>query len=156
MSGRLRLLSVGRPGDPDAAALHDRYAERIRRLGVDYVAEWVRETRPGGRYSDAHVREREAAALRRKLPGKGAVVALDRSGADLDSETLAARLPAWSLPEATFVVGGPLGLDPALVRAADFAWSLSALTLPHELVRPVVAEALYRALTIRRGLPYHK
>lgn len=153
---KIRLLSVGRPCDRECEALHDRYAERIRRFGVEYETGWVGEIRGGRKYSDAHVREREGEALLRALAPRGCVVALDPRGTMLDSETLAGRLEGWTTPGATFLVGGPLGLSPAVRERADLVWSLSALTFPHELVRVLAAEQLYRAMTILRGAPYHK
>jgi 23S rRNA (pseudouridine1915-N3)-methyltransferase len=127
-------------------------------LGVPCETTWVPEIRPGGRYSDAHVREREASLLRERLKeaGRGKVIALDRRGQDLTSRGLAERLEGWASPLATFVIGGPLGLDDQFLTEADWRWSLSALTLPHELARVVAAEQLYRAMTLLRRIPYHK
>ncbi len=153
---RIVALSVGRPRDPRAIALHDDYAGRIRRLGVAYESRCVGEVRAGGRYSDAHVRDREAAALLDALEADGAVVALDPAGRLLTSEGLAERLERWATPRVTFVVGGPLGLGRAILGRADVAWSLTPLTLPHELARVLLAEQVYRALTILRRVPYHK
>lgn len=152
----LCLLTVGKPRDPEAIALHDRYAARIRRFGIGYETASVPETRAGARYSDEHVRRREAEALLARAGGRGTLVALDRRGRALDSRGLARRLERWATPRATLVVGGPLGLHRDAIERAAEAWSLSALTLPHELVRVVVAEQLYRAVTILRGVPYHK
>ena len=132
---KIRSLVVGRPRDSEAAALHDRYASRLRRLGATYETAWVAEVRPGGKFSDRHVRERESRLL---------------------AEQLARRLGGWVRRETTFVVGGPLGLDRAILDRADWVWSLSPLTFPHELVRVILVEQLYRALTLLRGLPYHK
>jgi 23S rRNA (pseudouridine1915-N3)-methyltransferase len=84
------------------------------------------------------------------------VVALDRSGALLDSEELARMLERWANPAATFLVGGPLGLHRTVFEGSDRVWSLSPLTFPHEIARALVAEQLYRAVTILRGVPYHK
>jgi 23S rRNA (pseudouridine1915-N3)-methyltransferase len=153
---RIRLLAVGKPRDVEAGALFDRYVDRIRRLGVAFDSDWVAEVRPGGRFSDRHVREREAASLAAKLSERETVIALDRRGRSFDSEELSRGLESWATPCASFVVGGPLGLDPGWVERADVSWSLSRLTLPHELARVVVAEQLYRALTLLRRIPYHK
>jgi 23S rRNA (pseudouridine1915-N3)-methyltransferase len=153
---RLLLLSVGKPRAGAAAALHDLYAGRIPSFGVGYEARWVPEVRAAGRYSDDHVREREGEALRAACPAAGTVVALDRSGALLDSEALAGMLERWASPAATFLVGGPLGLHRTALEGSDRVWSLSPLTFPHELARALVAEQLYRAITILRGVPYHK
>jgi 23S rRNA (pseudouridine1915-N3)-methyltransferase len=152
----VRLLSVGRPRDAEAGALHDRYAQRIERFGVRYESRWVAEVRAGGRFSDDHVREREARSLIEQLDDRGTVVAVDGTGEMLSSERLAKELPRWMRPRLTLVVGGPLGLHASLLARADRCWSLSALTLPHELARVVVAEQLYRALSMLKGVPYHK
>ena len=138
------------------SALHDAYAERIRRFGVRYDAAWVPEVRAEGRYSDEHVRERESRALDASLGSRGARIALDRRGTMIDSRALADRLGSWASREAQFVVGGPLGHHARLLDDASFVWSLSNLTFPHELVRVLVAEQLFRALSILRGHPYHK
>jgi 23S rRNA (pseudouridine1915-N3)-methyltransferase len=153
----IRLLSVGRPREPHAIALHDGYAERLRRLGFDYRAESVPDVR-GGKYSADHVRELEARALERRLGDRRCVtvIALDPAGEMLDSPRLARRLERWSPRGVTLVIGGPTGLHEGLVERADGAWSLSRLTFPHELVRAIVAEQLYRAATLLRNIPYHK
>ena len=153
---KIRVLCVGKPRERGMVELHDEYAERIRRLGVEYETSFAAEVRADGRYSDDHVRERESRALLEALDGKGALIALDRGGRALSSEELAGCLERWAMPRAQFLVGGPLGHHPGLLREAGHVWSLSSLTFPHELVRVILAEQLYRALTILRGMPYHK
>ena len=153
---KLRLLCVGKPRNAAADTLFQDYAGRLRKLGVDFRDAYVPETRAGGRYSDAHVREREAKALREAIDRGERLITLDPTGSPLSSEQLAEQLQRWAQPSACFVIGGPLGLDPSLVREATASWSLGAGTFPHELARLLVAEQLYRAVTIRRGMPYHK
>lgn len=153
---KLHILSVGKPKEREVTALHDMYARRIETLGIGYETAWVPEVKQGGRYSDEHVKEREARSLTAQLPAKGKVIALDRRGRMLDSEELSRRLESWASPLATLVIGGPLGLHGPFIEEADDRWSLSPLTFPHELMRILVAEQLYRAATILRGLPYHK
>ena len=153
---KARLLCVGKSRERGIAALHDDYAERIRRLGVDYDTGFVPEIRAAGRYADDHVREREARALLEARGAKSTWIALDSRGRAWTSEGLAERIETWLTPRAELVVGGPLGLHTRVLEAAEHVWSLSPLTFPHELVRVLVAEQLYRALTLRRGLPYHK
>lgn len=150
------LAAVGRPKDP---ALDDRvadYGRRIARFGVTWATTEVREVAAGRRYSDDHVREREGRALLEALPGRGTLVALDRRGRALSSRQVADRIERWATPRLTLVIGGPLGLHATVLDAAHERWSLSPLTLPHELARLVVAEQVYRALTIVRNVPYHK
>ncbi|MCP3981331.1 MAG: 23S rRNA (pseudouridine(1915)-N(3))-methyltransferase RlmH [bacterium] len=153
---KIRLLTVGKPREREAIGLHDRYAERIRRFGVSYDTAHVAEVQAGRSYSDDHVMQREAGNLLQALDPRDRVVALHPSGKQRDSEQVARKLESWATPRAAFVIGGPLGLHRDLLQRAEDSWSLSQLTFPHELVRVLVAEQLYRALTIRRGVPYHK
>ena len=153
---KVRLLTVGRPRQPEAIALHDAYAARLARLGVRYTTDSVPDERPGGRFSDAHVREREGRALLAALRPGERLVALDPGGELLSTEGLARAIERWATPAACVVVGGPLGLDPQLLSRAEVRWSLSPLTFPHELVRVLVVEQLYRAVGILRGAPYHR
>ena len=153
---KIRVLCVGKPRERELEALHERYVERITRMGVRYETGWVPETRSGGRFSDDHVRQRESAALLERYDGSGRLIALDRTGQLYTSEQLAGRFESWSTPSATFALGGPLGLDDEIRERADGCWSLSPLTFPHELARLLVAEQLYRALSILRRTPYHK
>jgi len=92
------------------------------------------------------------------IPGGSRVVALDESGQGLSTAALAARLKAWMAQggPVALLIGGPDGLAPGCLDRADERWSLSPLTLPHGLVRIVVAEALYRAASLLRGHPYHR
>lgn len=86
------------------------------------------------------------------------VVALEVSGKQLDSAGLASRMDKWfaSGGDVVLMIGGPDGLAPACRERADFEWSLSKLTLPHALVRVLVAEQLYRAYSILNNHPYHR
>lgn len=150
------MVAVGRPDRARFGPIFDDYAERVRRFGVAFDAAWVPEVRAGGRFSDAHVREREALALGKALPERCHRIALSPDGRSSPTDVFARRLERWSQPLAAFVIGGPLGLDPAFCKAADAVLSLSPMTLPHELARVVLAEQIYRAVTIFRGVPYHK
>lgn len=153
---RIVVAAVGRPRDRRLAELHDDWAARLRTLGIAYETIRVPETRAGGRYSDAHVRGRETRALLEAAKGPGRVIALDQGGSSLTSEELARRLERWATPRAVFLVGGPLGLDPPSLAGVDSTLSLSRMTFPHELARAILAEQLFRAATILRGIPYHK
>ena len=83
---------------------------------------------------------------------------LDERGADLTTKALAARLEAWQAEgdDVALIVGGPDGLAPALKASATESLRLSSLTLPHAMVRPLLAEALYRAWTVTKNHPYHR
>jgi 23S rRNA (pseudouridine1915-N3)-methyltransferase len=92
------------------------------------------------------------------VPQGAHVVALNETGNAWTTKTLAAKLERWMQGGASvaLLVGGPDGLAPACLERAQEQWSLSALTLPHGLVRVVVAEALYRAWSLLEGHPYHR
>jgi 23S rRNA (pseudouridine1915-N3)-methyltransferase len=101
----------------------------------------------------------EAKAIAAHLPAGGTVVALDERGKTLGSEDFAHRLARWrddGKPALSFVIGGADGLEPGFVKAADLTLSFSPLTWPHQLVRIMLAEQLYRATTILSGHPYHR
>jgi 23S rRNA (pseudouridine1915-N3)-methyltransferase len=87
------------------------------------------------------------------------VVALDERGKSITSGAFAQQLMRWrddGRPAASFIIGGADGLDPALAGKADLVLSFSPLTWPHQLVRIMLSEQLYRATTILSGHPYHR
>lgn len=94
----------------------------------------------------------------RAIPADAHVVALSVAGRAWTTQQLASRLRRWEAERGAiaFLIGGPDGLAPDCESRADESWSLSPLTLPHGLARIVVAEALYRALSLNRGHPYHR
>ena len=101
----------------------------------------------------------ESIALANVFPQDAAVVVLDARGDNLDSATLAARLADWrgnGKPAAVFVIGGPDGLSPSLTEKADLKLAFGAATWPHQMVRVMLLEQLYRATTILGGHPYHR
>ena len=100
----------------------------------------------------------EAGRLRAALPGRCRKVILDERGADLTSQALARRLEGWlgSGDDIAIIIGGPDGLDKDFKQEADETLRLSSLTLPHALVRVLLAEALYRAASLLKGHPYHR
>ena len=142
---RWRIVGVGKPKLA--------YAREGVRLYLERLAPMARvETvfvRPG---------RREAAALLEASEGWYRVV-LDERGRTLRSRELAERISAWELRgvgKAVLIVGGAEGLAPQVRAAADWVWSLSPLTLQHELALLVALEQLYRAYTIKRGSAYHR
>ena len=92
------------------------------------------------------------------IPARAWTVALDVGGKPWTTEDLASRLDEWMAAgdDVALLVGGPDGLAPACLDAARARWSLSAMTLPHGLVRVMVAEQIYRAWTLVQGHPYHR
>ena len=135
------------------------YAEYARRLPRDYALELV-ELKPEARDRGRTTAQLLAAeALRIDAATTGCLhIALDERGSAWTTRMLADRLGRWrdEARDVAFVIGSADGLDPALKRAADERFALSALTLPHGLVRVVLAEQLYRAVALLAGHPYHR
>lgn len=119
------------------------------------------EIAPGKRTKGADLKRlqrQEGERLLAAVPGGARVIALEVTGRSMDTETLSRQLAAWLQEgrDVALLVGGPEGLDAACRQRADQAWSLSPLTLPHPLVRIVVAEQIYRAWSLLQGHPYHR
>lgn len=147
----LVVAAVGRTRRGPVLELEEDYLKRIARLApVRRVA--VPQSR---RSTPAERRREEAAALAALAPARGSLIALDSRGKSLSSEELATRLARWrERGETVFAVGGPDGLDDALLEAADFSLAFGPMTLPHELALVVLLEQLYRALSDAAGHPY--
>lgn len=154
---RARLIAVG-SGMPDWVQAG--YAEYARRLSHWLPLDLV-EIAPGLRGKGRDARRAvadEGARVLAALPKGAHVVLLDARGKAHSSEQLAERLEAWRQLgcDLAFLVGGPEGHAPGVEAAAQERWSLGPLTLPHPLVRIVLAEQLYRAAAIVAGHPYHR
>lgn len=152
---RIDVLSVCRR---PPAWVRDATADYAKRLGRRLPLAF-RHVAPGADgLAVAARREDEARRVLKALPRDAHLVALDARGRAFDSEGFAAHLDTWRSRHAQVVlaVGGADGFAPSLLEAAAERWSLSPLTLPHLLVQVVVAEQLYRALTILEGHPYHR
>ncbi|HEX5393455.1 MAG TPA: 23S rRNA (pseudouridine(1915)-N(3))-methyltransferase RlmH [Rhodocyclaceae bacterium] len=133
------------------------FAKRMPRELPIELLEVKAEPRAEGKPVDAMMAA-EATRLRAALPARCRLIALDERGAELTTKNLADRIQRWMSEgdDVAFLVGGPDGLDPKLKSEAAEMVRLSGLTLPHALVRPLLAEALYRAVSVIRGHPYHR
>ncbi len=133
------------------------YAKRMPRELPLELAEIKPEPRTTGKTVEAMMAA-EAKRIEAALPARCRRVALDERGETLDTRALADRLGQWQAvgDDVAFLIGGPDGLDPELKRTAHERLRLSSLTLPHGLARVVLAEALYRAHSLRCGHPYHR
>ncbi|GEK72261.1 MULTISPECIES: 23S rRNA (pseudouridine(1915)-N(3))-methyltransferase RlmH [Halomonas] len=154
---KVRLLAVGTKMPDWVTKGVEEYRKRLPR---DFALE-IEEIAPGARGKNADTRRaiaQESERLRARLKGDEHLVALEVGGKTWSTEQLAAQAEDWRLGgrDVVLLVGGPDGLDPALSASADQRWSLSPLTLPHPLVRILLAEQLYRAWTLMVGHPYHR
>jgi 23S rRNA (pseudouridine1915-N3)-methyltransferase len=157
---RIQLAAIGRMKQGPERELVSRYLDRAiatgKPLGLSGFE--VTELAESRASSAPSRRSEEAKALRAALPD-GVVVTLDERGKSLGSEALANQIARWrddGKPAVSFVIGGADGLDPGLAGAADMTLSFSPLTWPHQLVRIMLAEQLYRTTTILSGHPYHR
>jgi 23S rRNA (pseudouridine1915-N3)-methyltransferase len=157
---RIVISAVGRMKHGPERELAARYVERAAQAGKPLALTGFDIIEfPESRASSAAARKgEEAKALAAALP-EGVIVALDEHGKSLTSEAFARQLARWrddGRPAVSFCIGGADGLDPALAARADLVFSFSPLTWPHQLVRIMLAEQLYRATTILSGHPYHR
>jgi 23S rRNA (pseudouridine1915-N3)-methyltransferase len=155
----MRLL-VAAVGERMPRWVDEGFAEYAKRFARRSRLELI-ETRPERRGASRTVAQCLAAEAKRvaaSLPPGALRVVLDERGRDVTTPELAKLLAGWlaSGRDVAFLVGGPDGLDPALKRSAALELRLSSLTLPHALVRVLLAEQLYRALTILDNHPYHR
>ncbi|HET7557842.1 MAG TPA: 23S rRNA (pseudouridine(1915)-N(3))-methyltransferase RlmH [Rhodanobacteraceae bacterium] len=152
---RARIVAIG---ERMPAWVAEGFVEYRKRLGRELPLELI-EIRPPARGRDLkRAMAEEGEALLAAVPRDAHVVALDGRGSTWSSEQLAEQLKRWRMDgrDLAFLIGGADGhADPVLQRA-DQRWSLGPLTLPHMLVRLLVAEQLYRAATIVAGHPYHR
>lgn len=153
----IHLIAVG---TRMPAWVNDGYLEYARRMPRECALRLV-ELSPekrGKKPDIARIRERECARLEAAVPRGAWVLVLDERGRSWTTRELADRLAAWlgDGRDLALLVGGPDGLHPDCLNAANERWSLSPLTLPHPLVRVLVAEQLYRAWSLLQGHPYHR
>lgn len=157
---RIAIAAIGRMKSGPERELVARYLERASGSGkplalTGFEVTEINESRAG---TAAARKAEEAKALRAALP-EGITVMLDERGKGLNSEAFAQQLARWrddGRPAVGFVIGGADGIDPDFVRSADLTVSFSPMVWPHQLVRIMLAEQLYRATTILSGHPYHR
>ncbi|MBP2551278.1 23S rRNA (pseudouridine1915-N3)-methyltransferase [Neorhizobium galegae] len=158
---RIGLFAVGRLKTGPEKELASRYLDRFAKAGPAVSLELSRVVEVNeSRASSAETRKREEAQLLEKSLGDGAIlVLLDERGKALDSPAFANLLGRYrdqGKRELLLAIGGADGLDPALYERADAIVNLGSMTWPHQLVRILIAEQLYRAVTILSGHPYHR
>jgi 23S rRNA (pseudouridine1915-N3)-methyltransferase len=158
---RLLICAIGRLKQGPERELADWYRKRAeatgRPLGLREVE--IVEIRESRAHDAERRRIEESIALANVIPDEGMVVVLDQRGENLDSAGLAALLRRWradNCPAVCFMIGGADGLAPNLSQRAKLRLAFGAATWPHQLVRIMLLEQLYRAGTILAGHPYHR
>ncbi len=155
---RIHLVFVGKTGFPDLDSAISRYLERLRHY-CQIEIHHVKAEKISGASAEEMVRSREAERIMKLAGSQGHLVVLDAGGQEMDSPGLAKYLErtlATGIPDLWMVIGGPVGISAQLLKKARDTLSLSRMTFPHDLVRLMLVEQLYRAFTIIRREPYHK
>ena len=151
------LWSVGKAHEPYVQPGIEEYT---RRLSKYFAAEWQLIPVPKNAAALSHneMKAKEAESIRALLRDDDYLVALDENGRSFSSEELSSFISSRAsggTKRIVFLIGGAYGIDPSLLQSAKLSWSLSRLTFPHQLVRLILAEQLYRACTILRNEKYH-
>lgn len=148
----IRILAVGKKHEKWVAEGIDRYERRLRK---PFDVSWV--LMPHSARAEEAARAEESDRLLGKLGRDDFVVLLDERGENLSSPQLSGALQGalGRTSRVSLIIGGAYGVDERVRARADLVWSLSRLVFPHQLVRLIVAEQLYRAQEIAGGRPYH-
>lgn len=152
---KLTLIAVGHRMP---AWVQEAYSDYAKRLPAEWAIE-LKELKPETAAAQpAQIKAREAVLIRAALPRNAVITALDERGSDLTTAQFAQAIEQWQnrARSAVLVIGGAQGLDDAFKRECDGLIRLSSLTLPHMLVRVLVAEQWYRAWSILHQHPYHR
>lgn len=158
---RITVIAVGKIKEKFYTEALSEYSKRLSKyvkLEVVEVADEKTPDQPSER-EKAQILDKEAQRILAKLPGSAYVIPLAIEGKMLSSEDLADKLGELSLQgdsHVAFIIGGSLGLAPSVLERADFRLSFSRMTFPHQLMRVILLEQVYRAQRIMRGEPYHK
>jgi 23S rRNA (pseudouridine1915-N3)-methyltransferase len=148
----IRIIAIGKRHEAWVAEGIERYQKRLKK---PFVVEWV--LLPHSAKNDSEARQNESQAMLSRLSASDFVVLLDETGEMYDSPTLSRQLSSVFENGAsiTVIIGGAYGVNEELQARAQVTWSLSRLVFPHQLVRLLLIEQLYRAQEIAAGHPYH-
>ena len=148
----LSIIAVGKKHESWVQEGIERYQSRLKK---PYMLEWV--LLPHSALADDRAREEESERILARLKPQDFVVLLDERGDELDSPQVSRLLDAAFTAgrQVVVIIGGAYGVDDRVHQRADVVWSLSPLVFPHQLVRLILAEQLYRAQQIAAGHPYH-
>lgn len=148
----LTIVSIGKKHESWVLEGIKRYQSRLKK---PFDTEWV--LLPHSALSDAAARQDESDRILSRLDGNAFVILLDERGDEYDSPAFAKLLESkfTASRQVVMVVGGAYGVDDRVHQRADIVWSLSPLVFPHQLVRLILAEQIYRAQQISAGHPYH-
>ena len=154
---KLNLLAVGNKMPTWVTDGYQEYAKRLPRE-CSLILHEISPAKRGKSGSSAQWMREEGGRILAAIPDNHHVIALDVKGQTWSTEQLAQQVETWQADgrDVSLLVGGPDGLTDECLQRANQRWSLSALTLPHPLVRIIMAEQLYRAWTVLQNHPYHR
>ena len=158
---KITLITVGKIKEKYFTDAIAEYAKRLSRYCKLEIIEVADEKTPDGASEalENQIKEKEGERILSKVPDSAYVVALAIEGKQLSSEELAAKMEKWNvsgISHLVFIIGGSLGLTPKVLTRADYKLSFSKMTFPHQLMRVVLLEQIYRSFRIRNNEPYHK
>ncbi len=158
---KITILSVGKIKEEYWNRALEEYTRRLGRYCKPELAEVDDEPTPdrASEKEEEQIRKREGDRLLARIPRDAYVIALAIEGRQQDSPAMARRIEALGLAGKShlcFVIGGSLGLSRGVMERADEAWSFSRLTFPHQMMRVILLEQIYRSFRIIRNEPYHK
>ncbi len=158
---KLRLVTVGKVKEKYLRDAIAEYAKRLSSYCTLEILELQDEKTPdrAPRSVEEKIKEVEGQRILAKLPERSYVIALAIEGKELSSTELAEKLGKTMLSgssDISFVIGGSLGLSPAVLQRADYQLSFSRMTFPHQLMRVILLEQIYRSFRINANEPYHK
>jgi 23S rRNA (pseudouridine1915-N3)-methyltransferase len=154
---KISLWSIGKANEAYIKSGVDEFTNRISNY---FKVEWriIPAPKNAGMMSEIDLKKKEGTTILECLQKDDYLIALDERGKEMSSEGLATFLQQRaneSNKNLVFLIGGAYGLDEAVLKRANLKWSLSQLTFPHQLVRLILAEQLYRACSIMRNEKYH-
>ncbi len=158
---KITLVTVGKVKERYFTEAAAEYIKRISRYAKVELLEVADEKTPdqAAEGEKKRILEKEGERILSRIPPGAFVVALAIEGKMPDSEELAKQMEKWNvggISHVVFVIGGSLGLSGKVMKRADYALSFSRMTFPHQLMRVILLEQLYRSFTIRNHTPYHK
>ena len=158
---KITLITVGKIKEKYFTDAIAEYAKRLSRYCKLDIVEVADEKTPDNASEglENQIKEKEGERILSKIPDSAYVVALAIEGKQLDSEELADKMEKWNVngvSHLVFIIGGSLGLTSKVLNRADFKLSFSKMTFPHQLMRVVLLEQIYRSFRIRNNEPYHK
>ncbi|MCA9328066.1 23S rRNA (pseudouridine(1915)-N(3))-methyltransferase RlmH [Candidatus Saccharibacteria bacterium] len=148
----ITIVSIGKKHESWTAEGIERYESRLKK---PFNTEWV--LLPHSALNDAAARQEESERILSRVDARAFVILLDERGDEIDSPALSKLLDGAFTAgrQITMIIGGAYGVDDRVHQRADLVWSLSPLVFPHQLVRLILIEQLYRAQQITAGHPYH-